>query len=631
MSIPKSGDRDDAYLQGMIRQKLDLLEKKAEITAAVMQLIIFICYGCLYLLAPKSHDNTTALQPVLIALSVAIPVGLMRLFLAAKDQGGSLRTYAFIVFDVLLVLGLILSFHWQYQQGPYISLKAPTFVLLFIIVGIRGLSLNPRYVLTAGAMSVLGWVALTGFAVADWRTEITRSFIAYAGSNAILIGAEVEKIISLLLFSGVVYIAVQRNRVLYTDITTEVEISALELDKRRKQEIQFANERENLAVAAREAEVQKVRFMSLASHELRTPMNGVIGNLELLSEMDDLANSSLFQSARDAASQLADMINRVIDFTELQDLTASPRNVHLKTFLESIAVSQEKNETDQKAFRFEISADLDREFRFDPKLLRNGLEILLENAFKFTELGVVTMRVDLRGANGNSTLVAHIADTGTGIDPVYVERAFKPFTQEDTGLSRSFGGAGLGLSTCRSIAEKLGGKVYLRETHRTVGRSGSVFTFEIPLEPPFVEEHTAPQQVARAKMPLGEAKVLVVEDNPINLKVLVIMLRSLGLSADTAENGELAVELCNNEKYDLILMDIQMPVMDGNEATERIRKLPAFESAVIIAVTAHATGENFLEKCRSYGFDDLIEKPLKKGLLVEHLQGWFTEVPVPTS
>jgi CheY-like chemotaxis protein len=252
----------------------------------------------------------------------------------------------------------------------------------------------------------------------------------------------------------------------------------------------------------------------------------------------------------------------------------------------------------------------------DPVRVRQILSNLVNNAVKFTQEGEVRMTAASEDAGGATTLAFSVADTGIGIEPAAQIRIFDKFTQADCSTTRHFGGTGLGLSICRSLVELMGGSIRVESTPG----KGSNFSFRVPF--PVVEGGAAKARSAGVIGKLTAAyPILVVEDNLINQKVTTAMLRSLGLSYEPASDGLEGVEKCLSRKYSAVLMDCQMPGIDGFEATRRIRA--ARQTAVpIIALTAAAAGSD-RKLAMDSGMDDFLSKPVRRSELAELLARWL--------
>lgn len=360
----------------------------------------------------------------------------------------------------------------------------------------------------------------------------------------------------------------------------------------------------------------KDQFLATMSHEFRTPMNGILGAIQLLSDADDPGeHDDLMQSIESSARGLLELLSDVLDFAkfgqstmelqvmefDLPGLAASVMNGMPEHALQSPGLS----------VSLECSADLPTVVRGDVGCLRQVLRILLSNALKFTESGEV--RVEICPSPSRAGFVCFsVADTGVGIHPDHLERIFEPFTQEDASTTRRFGGSGLGLSIARRVVDAMRGRLEVT-TEQGVG---STFCFEIPLPSPEsgrCEPAAGSSRGSREAFEAGSSlRVLLVDDQPINLKIGEKFLSRFGAEVVTARNGEEALIRVAEGAFDLVLMDCSMPVMDGFEATQKIRRLSGANASVpIVALTALAMpGDR--ERCLGAGMDGYLAKPIRR-------------------
>jgi signal transduction histidine kinase/ActR/RegA family two-component response regulator len=377
---------------------------------------------------------------------------------------------------------------------------------------------------------------------------------------------------------------------------------------------------EQLELERRQAEV-KSQFLANMSHEIRTPINAVIGMTTLL--LNTRLNPEQQEYARTtftSANALLTIINDILDFSKVDagklDIRASTLSLG-QTIRESVEII--KPQADMKGLSVHIDIDpaLPPFVKLDPGRLRQVLLNLLSNAVKFTSEGSISLRAESKGSH---RLEIRVTDTGIGIATESIGRLFQPFTQLDSSDSRTFGGTGLGLSISKRLVELMGGQIGV-ESEPT---QGSTFWFRLPFGT--VAENEVPHQIAtlpvlkRQQAPAG-ARILVVEDNLVNQRVALRLLEKLGYDAEAVDNGEKAVDRVLRDRYSLVLMDCQMPVMDGLQATREIRNREAGRRTPVVALTAGALRSDE-ENCAAAGMDGFIPKPIDINRLAEVLKYW---------
>lgn len=354
----------------------------------------------------------------------------------------------------------------------------------------------------------------------------------------------------------------------------------------------------------------KSQFMATMSHEIRTPLNAILGTVELMElSPDDPDVPRNLKTIRQSGEALLDIINEILDFSKIEHgkLELELRSVDVRAMAESVMEMMRGRAHDSgNMLKLDMPADLAVPFvRTDATRLRQVIMNLMGNALKFTMGGEVTLGIRQLEGNGATVLRIEVRDTGIGIDEAGRAKLFLPFSQVDASIARRYGGTGLGLKICKEIVERLGGRIGVE----SMPANGSTFWFEVPAEP--AAAPVVPAEIsASPEAPLPRLKVLVVEDNPVNLRVATRFLVHLGQEVHSAENGAVAVERAAAEHFDLILMDMQMPVMDGIEATVRIRDGCGKSCRrPIIAMTANASDDD-RKKCIEAGMDGFQSKPI---------------------
>jgi len=364
---------------------------------------------------------------------------------------------------------------------------------------------------------------------------------------------------------------------------------------------------------AESANQAKSLFLANMSHEIRTPMNAIIGlSAQCLKSGLDARQADYIRKVNGAAQSLLGIIDDILDFSRIEarrlELEHAPFMVREVIDAVSLVVSFP---AEQKGLDWQVSLgdEVPAMLTGDGLRFRQVLTNLASNAVKFTHSGFVHLRLDAcRDDDGRVWLRCEMADSGIGIPESVTPHLFEPFRQADNSTTRRFGGSGLGLAISKRLADAMGGRLSVRSV---VGK-GSCFIFEVPFEPSAsapVNTPMKPSSDNHAWSDLRGMHVLLVEDNAMNQQLATELLEEVGVRVRVAENGRIALHHLDSERVDLVLMDIQMPVMDGYEATRQLRLRPALAGMPVVAMTAHAMQEE-RERCLAAGMDEVLTKPV---------------------
>ena len=374
-------------------------------------------------------------------------------------------------------------------------------------------------------------------------------------------------------------------------------------------------ENENLA---------KSKFMANISHELRTPINGILGASQILA-FEDLTSeqTELVEIIHSSSDILLELINDLLDISSLE---VGENRLILKQLDFPVLIQNLFNmfriEARKKSLGYQISGvdRLPKTAYVDGLRIAQVMQNIISNAIKFTDQGEIKVDVDTHLIDDNSVLfIAQVSDSGLGIPLSQQQDIFTAFTQLDMEISKRQKGSGLGLAICQQLCQLMSGEILVKSKPG----QGSTFTIKLPLQLTGEVTSSSKQDAANNKqLRVYNKNVLLVEDNIVNQKVTKILLEKLGLQVTIANNGQQALDICHKEVFDIILMDIQMPIMDGIQASEFLSSLPKFSQIPIIALTASVSHQDQLTY-NAAGMSGLLAKPIRLEAIIEELDSWF--------
>jgi len=541
--------------------------------------------------------------PSSVLLSLFFALGFSRLFLQTKKYNPRLNRILWF-FIICNVIAFFMSFFVGYRvsilMGIILGIGSTSTIFITSIVsmvsGFRGAKLFFFAWITLLCAAVI--MGLTGAGILP-----SNLFTRHVGQ----VGSAIEVVLLSLALAGRI------NRM-------KAEKHAFEKESKKKLEENNRELNQALKLLTKNNTL-KDDFLATISHELRTPMNGIEGSLQVIqdSALDGVVKSHV-NAAAQSANRMTQLVDSLLEYSEIQ---SGNWHLHEQPFvLDRIVEKCDRmieSDCSIKGIKFSIvnNTNIQCQLIGDSLRLHHMLFQLLDNAVKFTHQGSITLTIDSHEIVDGYQLGFAICDTGIGIANDTLKDIFESFRQMDGSFSRQYGGLGIGLSLCKAIVDRMGGTISVN----SILDEGTTFTIAVDFHRgSVIEKIKNPND--RCLLP-GSPLILIVEDNPVNLMTLSAMVGKLGGRVEKANNGKEAVDMANKKEYDCILMDCQMPILDGFDATTAIRKMNCMNSEThIIAVTANAmSGDR--ERCLRAGMDDYIRKPVKKELVFEKLNYWL--------
>lgn len=519
----------------------------------------------------------------------------------------------------------------RFSKSTEASIQVTAQILLAGSVVILMLVVAALFLVSTHLAKPLKWLSATTVKIGDGDLELAAKVPMKATHEIISLAAGVDQMREHL-----------RDHIYTLDQKVQDKTDELSAyTQRLEQEVEVRRAAE---VAAQDASRAKSEFLATMSHEIRTPMNGVIGMVEQLMQSElSQDQHEMADIIRLSGNHLLVIINDILDFSKIDAGKMSLEQVEVdivKVLTGVVKLLGSEAERKGIALNLDLHPDVPTLLQGDPVRINQILINLVGNAVKFTAAGTVTLAarfsaasgfsaknsgdVSERGKTSSGCVIFEVRDTGVGIPQDCLDHLFDPFSQVDSSTTRRFGGTGLGLSISYRLVTLMAGTLKVKSTPS----EGSVFTVTLPFIPPFVAEAPKPHEsagdVESGRQARAGLRVLVAEDNPINQKIAGRILISLGITVEFVDDGVEAVKRVSDGEYDLVFMDCQMPVLDGYEATIRIRELERLHNRKpipIIAMTANALPED-KALCLEVGMDEFVSKPIRRATLQTVLEAF---------
>lgn len=429
-----------------VEQLIKREQQKAEILISRIKLVIIFFLGLIYYIAPKGYAGEQPFNLTLLTIFLYLPILILQLVLAHKHQLENLAIGLFTIVDFVILGVLIFSFHIQYNQPPSLYLRAPTFVYFFLLITIQALRLKTKFVILSGITAIITWSVLFGYALVGSDFQITHDFIEYTKSHSILIGAELDKLIILALFTAVLAKAVKSGEVIRRQ-SLDYYVLTEERTKRKNLQLHFEKEK------AEQASKAKFRFLDIMSHELKTPLNGILGLAQLL--LFKHPDSKEIKNIMAKGELLLSHVSRILRFTEVEIRTESIiEKVDIKEVLLE-AVEFYRNS------RLELSNPIECKLNepivacIDKGKVIDIVFELISNADKNSRSGNITLNAMVEYEDDSRFLVISIEDQGKGMDEEQINLALDLFTQTQDPKTREEDGIGLGLPLVNQLASSM--------------------------------------------------------------------------------------------------------------------------------------------------------------------------------